>query len=895
MKEWREVKNQGVDILVWWEKLVKPGIRRLAITRGKEINRERRKYLNLLLVRQAYLVAKIQRGILWKLSELKEVHLLIEQWYDQECSKIALQSRSDDIQISEKIRIYHHEIHQKLIKKSAILKLDTENGLIEGHEACASFLENSVAQLLQHPAQLDHDAQQVLLDEIEPVFTEADNKLLCTIPNKEEVKEVLWNCNQHAAPGTDGLTTFLYKQCWDILGDYLTEVSQEVFKGKAPTRSQQTSLMVFGAKPKKLKSIKPKDKRKISLLNVDFKVMTGIHARRLRKVMPHTVSAQQLVGGGDRRIHHGIALARDAIYAAGKARHGCGILDTDLIAAFDWMVMPWVQLVLSKKGMCEEAIDRITNLYTNSVSVIVVNNVVGKTIPNIRLSIRQGDKPSMEWFTYSIDPVITYLERRLVGILIHSLPTQGPLPSLRSPPLPPQEVRYKVIAYADDVKPAITSMQEFVLVDKAMRIFEKSSGCKMHRDPTTDKCKFLPLGRWRGTLTQEDLPCNFFSLSDHLDMLGVTLKATYSATRKVNGDELQDRMKSVIGPWKAGKFMPLIMRPYSLNCFAFCKLWHRCSTMDLRMGDITAITKLAKSWLYADMLEKPCELVLYRHPSVGGLGLYHIQARALANLINNFLETACNPRFKRNYFHEALLKQNVLEEEPTNILDIPPYFKGDFFPAIRRIHQSPLNIANIRVKEIYRFLIEEITMDTTTQPPTLLPLRVESAFPTNQWDRTWSMARQHKLGPTLTSFLFMMLHKILPTAERLARILPNQSPHCSQCQDRGQFVDTLQHALFDCVSSNVASTTLLLGLQKSIPDITPGTIITLSFDHQEDRSFSIVWTIAHFLSSVWQLRAQKKEIHLFKIRSDMEASCRLLRESRLQETSELLNQIFTSC
>ena len=82
--------------------------------------------------------------------------------------------------------------------------------------------------------------------------------------------------------------------------------------------------------------------------------------------MPHTVSPLQLVGGGDRRIHHGIALARDAIQAAGHAGVGCGILDTDLIAAFDWMVMVWVQLVLAKKGMCAEALDRITNLYANS-------------------------------------------------------------------------------------------------------------------------------------------------------------------------------------------------------------------------------------------------------------------------------------------------------------------------------------------------------------------------------------------------------------------------------------------------------------------------------------------------------------------------------------------------
>ena len=115
-------------------------------------------------------------------------------------------------------------------------------------------------------------------------------------------------------------------------------------------------------------------------------------------------------------------------------------------------------------------------------------------------------------------------------------------------------------------------MQEFTLVDQAMTIFEKSSGCKLHRDPKAGKCKFLPLGRWRGTLTQEDLPCNFFSLSDHLDMLGVTLMATYTATRKANGDDLQDKIKNQVGSWKSGKFMPLTMRPFSLNSYAFPKL-----------------------------------------------------------------------------------------------------------------------------------------------------------------------------------------------------------------------------------------------------------------------------------------------------------------------------------
>ena len=49
MEQWLEVKALGVPILKWWEGLVKPGIKRLAICRSKEINKESRSELNLLL------------------------------------------------------------------------------------------------------------------------------------------------------------------------------------------------------------------------------------------------------------------------------------------------------------------------------------------------------------------------------------------------------------------------------------------------------------------------------------------------------------------------------------------------------------------------------------------------------------------------------------------------------------------------------------------------------------------------------------------------------------------------------------------------------------------------------------------------------------------------------
>ena len=94
----------------------------------------------------------------------------------------------------------------------------------------------------------------------------------------------------------------------------------------------------------------------------------------------------------------------------------------------------------------------------------MVNNIPGRVVGNISQSLRQGDLPSMHFFSFGIDPLLTFLEKRLQGILISSLPVLGPVAE-GLPQLKPIEERYKLIGYADDVKPAITNMQEFTVVD----------------------------------------------------------------------------------------------------------------------------------------------------------------------------------------------------------------------------------------------------------------------------------------------------------------------------------------------------------------------------------------------------------------------------------------------
>ena len=279
------------------------------------------------------------------------------------------------------------------------------------------------------------------------------------------------------------------------------------------------------------------------------------------------------------------------------------------------------------------------NLYNNHYTIVVVNNTLGKKFENRRLSIRQGDRPSSVLFCYGIDPHLEWLERRLRGITIYSMPAAGPLMENETLPLTVKET-YRVVGYIDDVKPAITAMNEFVIVDQGSALFERASGCKLHRDPASGKVKFLPLGRWKGTLCQEDIPVKYILISDHLDMIGVQLAATHTQTRKMNGDYLVKKVQNIIGPWKEGKHMPLCLRPHSVNTYCFSKIWFKCASVDLRVGDAQQISSFAKSWIYADLLIKPEEVVLYKARKDGGLNLINVKLRAQAELIKSFLDNA---------------------------------------------------------------------------------------------------------------------------------------------------------------------------------------------------------------------------------------------------------------
>ena len=71
--------------------------------------------------------------------------------------------------------------------------------------------------------------------------------------------------------------------------------------------------------------------------------------------------------------------------------------------------------------------------------------------------------------------------------------------------------------------------------------------CSVPEIDASDKCKMLALGRWKGVLTQADIPLPYLKLTDHLDYLGCNLFANYTRTRNENGNILKKKILDQIG------------------------------------------------------------------------------------------------------------------------------------------------------------------------------------------------------------------------------------------------------------------------------------------------------------------------------------------------------------
>ena len=88
----------------------------------------------------------------------------------------------------------------------------------------------------------------------------------------------------------------------------------------------------------------------------------------------------------------------------------------------------------------------------------------------------------------------------------------------------------------------------------------------------------------------------------------------------------------------------------------------------------------------------------------------------------------------------------------------------------------------------------------------LVPVRAEVLLVNNDWKRTWLLVRMKGLGSQLASFLFKLVHGLLPSQDRVATVGLAVLGTCQQCSLE---VEDLEHCFFRCPKNVMSGLTLL--------------------------------------------------------------------------------------
>jgi uncharacterized membrane protein YhdT len=175
---------------------------------------------------------------------------------------------------------------------------------------------------------------------------------------------------------------------------------------------------------------KPTDFRPITLLNVDYKILTKILANRLRPLIAEHLKKNQFCGVPGNTILDALATVRDTIAMAEIKKTPMCLVSLDFQEAFDRISHTYLATILGSYCLSEWFVDRIRKMYVyeEAYSSVSINGHISGAIP-IRCGIRQGCPLSMILFAVCIHPFLQILDRNLSGVQLQRTRQQQWLPT----------------------------------------------------------------------------------------------------------------------------------------------------------------------------------------------------------------------------------------------------------------------------------------------------------------------------------------------------------------------------------------------------------------------------------------------------------------------------------
>ncbi|GBG59134.1 hypothetical protein CBR_g32151 [Chara braunii] len=203
----------------------------------------------------------------------------------------------------------------------------------------------------------------------------------------EEAKTTLASMAKGKAHGDDGLPVEFYSTFWHVLGEDLVENFNNMLQGGRLPKNACNGIISVLFKKRDKSDIR--NWRPISLLNVAYKILAKILARRLGRYLPELVSNDQAAFVRGRSIFVNIVTAVEAMETVQEYNPDFAVLLLDMEKTYDRGKWSYVLTTLRVLGFGECFCAWVIGMYSRSTASVMVSRHLSKNF-SVSRSLRQG-------------------------------------------------------------------------------------------------------------------------------------------------------------------------------------------------------------------------------------------------------------------------------------------------------------------------------------------------------------------------------------------------------------------------------------------------------------------------------------------------------------------------
>ena len=413
----------------------------------------------------------------------------------------------------------------------------------------------------------------------------------------EECSKAIKSFPKNKSPGNDGLTIEFYQKYWPIFGKFVHDSINHTLEQGELSASQKQAVITLLDKGKdrtKLKNWRP-----ISLLNVDYKIMSKCLATRLKSKLSKLTHHNQAGYVQDRNILENIRAITDIIEYTKRTNKPGILLCIDFEKAFDSLEWNFMYEVLDKMNFGPSFIRWVKILYTNISSCVANNGHTSRYFP-LQRGVRQGD------------PLSPYLFILAVEVLAQKIRENNKIKGIKI-----RENHEKLLQYADDTTGFIedvSSAKEFLETVKEFGLY---SGLRMNMEKTE--------AMWLGCNRESNSkPLGIKWEENGIKVTGVYFSYNEQACNELNFEQKLEKVKGLFNMWKM-RNLTMLGRIQIVKTFVISQFAYVVGAINMPEQYIKELERIVWKFIWNGKREKLKRTVLCKPIIKGGLNAPNVR------------------------------------------------------------------------------------------------------------------------------------------------------------------------------------------------------------------------------------------------------------------------------